>query len=173
MATAYLHDFRPIPVGAPLPQSEIIAWLKGALVRSGGPAAARRRAQVLYDRLGRGTAIGRRSSVVRDFRHGDWPRMELFRGSNWRRPTLQARMAVYEKEVLRLAGRALPPEATAPDYVVQVSCTGYASPTPRRGSSRAAAGAPGCSTSATWAATPRSRPRRWRRTSCAARPPEA
>jgi predicted naringenin-chalcone synthase len=57
--------------------------------------------------------------------------MELFRGSAaaaWHRPTLQARMAHYEKEVLRLAGRAFPAGEAAPDYAVQVSCTGYASP---------------------------------------------
>jgi predicted naringenin-chalcone synthase len=57
--------------------------------------------------------------------------MTMFRAgaeTPWHRPTLQARMGVYENAVLRLAGRAFPPGERAPDYAVQISCTGYASP---------------------------------------------
>lgn len=133
MATAYLHDFRPVSVGSSLAQGDILAWLKRSLVRTadGRRDAGHARALTLYDRLARGGAIARRASVVKDFRRDDRRGMELFRGrdgASWHRPTLQARMAVYEKEVLRLAARALPAEEHAPDFVVQISCTGYASP---------------------------------------------
>ncbi|MFI5346470.1 MAG: 3-oxoacyl-[acyl-carrier-protein] synthase III C-terminal domain-containing protein [Elusimicrobiota bacterium] len=130
---AYFHDFRPLPVGAPLSQNEVISWLKRALARTrGGRLAPQdRRALTLYDRLGRGGSIEKRASALADYGRRDWRRMELFRdraGQRWFKPTLQARMAVYEDKVLKLASRAFPAGERAPDYAVQVSCTGYASP---------------------------------------------
>ncbi len=130
---AFLHDFRPLRVGAPLAQAELAAWLGRALARtrSGRLGARDRRALSLYARLGRGGAIETRVSALGDYGRRDFRRMTLFKaaeGAPWHRPTLQARMGVYEKTVLGLAERAFPRGERAPDYAVQVSCTGYASP---------------------------------------------
>lgn len=130
---AYLHDFRPLPVGAPLPQADIAHWLKRGLsrTRAGRLDVQDRRALSLYDRFARGGAVESRATTLSDFSRREWRAMKLFQGSadaEWHRPTMQARMAHYEKEVLRLAGRAFPLGESAPDYAVQVSCTGYASP---------------------------------------------
>ena len=131
--SVFLHDFRLPRVGAPLPQARVAAWLKRALdrTRDGRSRPQDRRAAALYDRLGRGGAVAERVSVLADYRRRDWRRMDLFRprpGSRWSEPPLQDRMAVYEARVLSLAARAFPKGERAPDYAVQVSCTGYASP---------------------------------------------
>ena len=130
---AYLHDLRPLPVGTPLPQADIAAWLKRGLTRARGGRLEEqdRRAHVLYDRFARGGAVESRATTLPDFSKTAWSEMGLFKTTKeaaWHRPTLQARMAHYEKELLRLAGRAFPKGEKAPDYAVQVSCTGYASP---------------------------------------------
>jgi predicted naringenin-chalcone synthase len=131
--TAYRQDFRPLRVGAPLAQADLAEWLRRALSRTRGGRldVQDRRALSLYGRLGRGGAIAARVSAIADYSRRDPRRMTLFRAREkapWHSPTLQARMEVYEDAVLRLAGRAFPPGARAPDYAVQVSCTGYASP---------------------------------------------
>jgi len=130
---AYLHDFRPLSVGPVRAQEDIAAWLKDGLVRARGGrlASQEKRALALYDRFARGGAVESRASAVADYGRRDWKAMALFRsadGEAWHRPTLQSRMALYEKTVLRLAARAFPDGERAPDYAIQVSCTGYASP---------------------------------------------
>ncbi|HXT01523.1 MAG TPA: 3-oxoacyl-[acyl-carrier-protein] synthase III C-terminal domain-containing protein [Elusimicrobiota bacterium] len=130
---AYLHDFRPLSVGAVRAQADIAAWLKVGLARTRGGRldAQDRRALALYERFARGGAVESRASALPDYGRRDWDAMTLFRatdGAPWHRPTLQSRMALYEKTVLALAGRAFPSGESAPDYAIQVSCTGYASP---------------------------------------------
>ena len=130
---AYLHDFRPLSVGAVRAQADIAAWLKAGLerTREGRLSAQDRRALALYDRFARGGAVESRASALADYGRRDWAKMTLFRpsdGAPWHRPTLQDRMALYEKTLLGLAARAFPAGEAAPDYAVQVSCTGYASP---------------------------------------------
>lgn len=130
---AYLHDFRPLSVGAPLAQEDIAAWLKDGLARTRGGKLTEqdRRALALYDRFARGGAVESRASALADYGRRDWAKMTLFRpsdGAPWHRPALQDRMALYEKTVLGLAGRAFRAGEAAPDYAIQVSCTGYASP---------------------------------------------
>jgi len=130
---AYLHHFRPLAVGPVRAQEDIAAWLKAGLARARGGrlTAQEKRALALYDRFARGGAVEGRASAVADYGRRDWAKMTLFRdagGAPWHQPALQTRMALYEKSVLALAGRAFPPGEPAPDYAIQVSCTGYASP---------------------------------------------
>lgn len=130
---AYLHDFRSLSVGATLAQAEVAAWLKGGLTRARGGRldAQDRRALTLYDRFARGGAVESRATALADYGRRKWAEMTLFQdsaGVPWHRPTLQNRMALYEKTVLRLAGLAFPKGDGEPDYAIQVSCTGYASP---------------------------------------------
>ncbi|MDE2143590.1 MAG: hypothetical protein KGJ84_14375, partial [Elusimicrobia bacterium] len=120
-------------MGAPLAQPDVIAWLRKALARArGGRLAAQdRRALKLYGRLAQGTAIKTRVSALADYASRDWRSMRLYRereGTPWFEPTLQSRMAIYEETVAALAARAFPAGERAPDYAVQVSCTGYVSP---------------------------------------------
>lgn len=126
---AYLHHFRPLEVGPAISQAEAIAWLTRALARARPEGAAR--ARILYQRLGRSCGVESRATALVDYTERDWRRMTLFRASGgrpWHRPPLEARMAVYEDTVLRLADAAFPADEAAPDWAIQVSCTGYASP---------------------------------------------
>lgn len=129
---AFLHGFRPLDFGVRLPQGELVSWLRRALARTrGGRGARGKRADVLYARLGRGDSIETRVSAVADYARHDWRRMTLFRAvgrAPWHKPTLEARMALFEKQSLALVEAAFPKGEAAPDVMVQVSCTGYASP---------------------------------------------
>ncbi len=130
---AYLTA-RPLSFGYSASQSEGIAWAKAALERAAGPNAGpeAERALRLYDRLDRATAIGRRSSCLSDFVHTDWEAMTLFRegdGRRWHEPPLERRMAVFADAALAVARDAFAADAAPPDALVQVSCTGYDTPT--------------------------------------------
>jgi len=130
---AFLHGFRPLELGTTLARADNVAWLRRALKRAHGRGGGEkaRRADALYARLGRGGGIETRMSAVADYGRRDWRRMTLFRaadGAPWHRPRLEARMALFEAESLRLAEAAFAPDEDAPDALIQVSCTGYASP---------------------------------------------
>jgi predicted naringenin-chalcone synthase len=130
---AYLHGFRPLEFGVRVAQADGAAWLRRALARvhEGAFGAAQKRADSLYARLGRPGAIAARVSAVSDYAESDWEKMSLFKtadGAPWYRPALEARMALFESETLRLAEAAFPAGEAAPAALVQVSCTGYASP---------------------------------------------
>jgi len=130
---AYLHDFRPLELGVLVAQTEGVEWLRRALARAheGNFGAAQKRADSLYARLGRGGGIESRVSAVSDYLEREWDRLALFKaseGAPWYRPALESRMALFEAESLRLAEAAFPAGENAPGALVQVSCTGYASP---------------------------------------------
>lgn len=136
---AYLVS-RPLPIGWRVPQREGIAWMKAALERSGvsGPEASR--ALRLYDLLARQSNVDARATALEDYTHQDWDRMSLFAapasgdgqaGPNrpWQHPTLEERMQVFADTALGIARETFADETEAPDLLVQVSCTGYDSPT--------------------------------------------
>ena len=97
-----------------------------------------------YDRLDRTTAIGARTTCLEDYTHQDWDRMRLMAeapsgdgaaslegAAPWYRPVLDERMEVFAETAASLAAGAFAddPAEGAPDLLVQVSCTGYDSPT--------------------------------------------
>jgi predicted naringenin-chalcone synthase len=130
---AYLHGFRPLEFGVRVAQADGVEWLRRALrsVHAGALGAAHKRADSLYARLGRGGGIESRVSAVADYVESDGERRTLFRASGdapWWRPALESRMALFERESLRLAEAAFPAAEAAPGALIQVSCTGYASP---------------------------------------------
>ena len=130
---AYLHGFRPLDLGPSVAQPDGVAWLRRALARAheGAEVDGLKRADGLYARLGRGGGIEARASAVRDYLQSEPDLMTLFRaadGAPWYRPALERRMALFESEALRLAEAAFPADEAAPDALVQVCCTGYASP---------------------------------------------
>ena len=129
----------PLPIGPIVPQPEGVAWMKAALERrsAGSPEASR--ARRLYDLLGRQSTVEARATALEDYTHQDWERMELFSAPSagdgqsgpardWAAPALEERMAVFDRTALRVAREAFAGDDVAPDWIAQVSCTGYRSP---------------------------------------------
>lgn len=140
---AYLTA-RPLSFGYSVPQRDGIAWMKAALERvaESQPVPDARKALRYYDLLARATTIGYRTSCLEDFTHQDWDRMRIFAdapsgdgqaaaggSSRWFKAPLEARMAVFAETANALAQDAFAEDTEAPDLLVQVSCTGYDSPT--------------------------------------------
>ncbi|OZC03640.1 3-oxoacyl-[acyl-carrier-protein] synthase III C-terminal domain-containing protein [Rubricoccus marinus] len=135
-----------LPIGWTIPQTDGVAWMKAALERSSvsGPEATR--ARRLYDLLGRQSTIESRATALEDYTHQEWERMDLFAeqssgdgappeadggasgARSWAHPTLEARMDVFAQTAISVAREAFD-DAEAPDFIAQVSCTGYDSPT--------------------------------------------
>ena len=139
---AYLTA-RPLAFGHSVPQVEGIEWMKAALrrVAERQPVPDLARALRFYDLLARSTQIGARTTCLDDHTHRDWERMQLYAdppsgdgqpmpdGPPWHRAPLDARMEVFAETALALARDAFAGDREAPDALIQVSCTGYDSPT--------------------------------------------
>ena len=141
---AYLTA-HPLAFGHSGSQAHGITWAKAALERAAAqqPILDVDRALRFYDRLARATTIGSRTSCLEDFTHFDWDRMRIFADAPsgdgqaspgslsgvWHKPSLDARMEVFAETALALAQDAFAADTEAPDLLVQVSCTGYDSPT--------------------------------------------
>ena len=140
---AYL-TVRPLSFGYAVPQQEGVAWMQEALGRVAAeqPLPDLRRALRFYRLLARATTIGSRTTCLEDYTHQDWSRMRLMapphagdgalkreEASRWYRPALERRMAVFAETADRLAREAFASDVESPDVLMQVSCTGYSSPT--------------------------------------------
>jgi len=138
---AYVSS-RPLAFGYAVSQVDGIGWMKAALQRGDSPpVSGTERALRFYDRLLRVSAIGSRTTCLDDYTHQDWDRMRVHvspisgdgqvadDSSKWRHASLDARMEVFAETALKLAHEAFRVDAEAPDLLVQVSCTGYDSPT--------------------------------------------
>ena len=141
--TAYVAA-RSLPFGHSVPQADGIAWMKAGLrrVAASRPLPDLERALRFYDLLARTTSVGARTTCLDDYTHQDWDRMRLHAapgvgdgqadgrsGGPWYRATLEARTEVFAETALALAREAFAADTEAPDLLVQVSCTGYDSPT--------------------------------------------
>ena len=119
--------------------------MKAALERAAQttPVVDLDRALRLYDLLGRRSAIETRRTALEDYTHRDWDRMRVHAtppagdgqaGSGtlsdapWYQASLDARMAVFAETAEALARDAFAGDAEPPDALLQVSCTGYDSP---------------------------------------------
>jgi predicted naringenin-chalcone synthase len=132
---AYL-TVRPLAFGHSVPQVEGVAWMKAALERGAAQAGLTpsevTRALRYYGLLDRATPILSRTTTLDDYVHTDWERMDLWRevdGRPWYDVSLERRTEVFSDTALGLARQAFQAEPEAPDVLVQVSCTGYDSPT--------------------------------------------
>ncbi len=139
---AYVYSL-PLSFGHSVLQAEGIAWMKAALQRAASavPGSEQQRALRFYDRLAKASAIGSRTTCLDDYTHQDWDRMlvhapPIFGDGQtgatalpWCRASLDARMSVFSEVSLDLARDAFSADSDAPDLLVQVSCTGYDSPT--------------------------------------------
>ena len=142
MPRAYL-TVRPLPFGHLLRQQDGVEWMKAALRRAAesAPIVDLDRALRLYDLLGRRSAIDTRVTALEDYAHQDWDRMRVHAAPPsgdgqaaggaadvWYRASLDARMAVFAETAEAVARDAFAGDAEPPDAIVQVSCTGYDSP---------------------------------------------
>jgi predicted naringenin-chalcone synthase len=110
--------------------------MKAALERgaeqAGLTAAEVARALRYYGLLDRATPILARTTTLDDYTHTEWERMDLWReidGRPWFDVSLERRTAVFSETALALARQAFQDDPQAPDLLIQVSCTGYDSPT--------------------------------------------
>ena len=134
---------RPLAFGHHLEQEHGVEWMKAALRRASRthPVPDLDRALRVYDLVGRRSGVERRVTALEDYGHTDWDRMALFAAPTsgdgqapvpppapWHRATLGARMAAFAETAEAVARDAFAADAEPPDAVVQVSCTGYDSP---------------------------------------------
>ena len=136
---------RPLPFGHTLEQADGIAWMKAALRRASAaaPLPDVDRALRFYDLLSRKSQIEHRVTALDDYTHRDWDRMRLHSApalgdgqpaatgpgaSPWYQADLGRRMDLFAETAEAVARDAFAGDAEAPDAVVQVSCTGYDSP---------------------------------------------
>ncbi|HLT47336.1 MAG TPA: 3-oxoacyl-[acyl-carrier-protein] synthase III C-terminal domain-containing protein [Rubricoccaceae bacterium] len=137
---------RPLAFGHSVPQEEGIAWMKACLrrVAETRPVPGLGRALRFCDVLARTANIGARTTCLDDYTHQDWDRMRLHAAppagdgqapaadaaeAPWYRPSLEARTEIFAETALALARDAFADDVEAPGLLVQVSCTGYDSPT--------------------------------------------
>lgn len=131
---AYVTNVVPLPCGPLLPQAEGVSWIGRALTRARGGTGAPglKRSLGLYARILKSDRIASRATCVDDYRGGEWSEMSLYRdrpdGVPWHRPPLEERMAIFRAQADRWADAAFAADAESPDYLIQVSCTGYDSP---------------------------------------------
>ena len=138
---AYLTA-RSLPFGHLVDQQEGVAWMKAALRRIAGerPVPDLDRALRLYDLLARRSSIDTRVTALDDYTHQDWDRMRVHAappsgdglaapGAPWYQAPLDGRMEVFAETARGIAERAFADDTDAPDALLQVSCTGYDSPT--------------------------------------------
>jgi len=127
---------RPLDFGHSVPQAQGVAWMKAALQRAapeaGLESGAVARAMRYYDLLDRVTPIRSRTTALDDYAHADWDRMTLWTehdGRPWYDVSLERRTTSFAETAHALADQALAGDTEAPDVLMQVSCTGYDSPT--------------------------------------------
>ena len=135
---------RPLPLGHTLAQSEGIGWMKAALrrVAAATPLPDVDRALRFYDLLSRKSQIAHRVTALDDYTHQDWDRMRLHSAPSlgdglasaahaatpWHQADLGRRMDLFAETAEAVARDAFADDPEAPDAIVQVSCTGYDSP---------------------------------------------
>ena len=124
-------------------QADGVAWMKAALVRVAEtqPVPDLDRALRFYGLLARQSQIDTRVTCLDDYTHQDWDRMRVHTAPHggdgqampetphdWFRAPLDGRMEVFAETALAAARQAFEADTDAPDVLVQVSCTGYDSP---------------------------------------------
>ncbi len=136
---------RPLRLGHTVEQADGIAWMKAALRRAAAtaPMPDVDRAIRFYDLLSRKSQIERRVTALDDYTHQDWDRMQLHcapalgdgqpgasmgSGDLWHQASLGRRMDLFAEAAQAVAADAFADDTQAPDALLQVSCTGYDSP---------------------------------------------
>jgi len=137
-AQSYLYRLQPLDCGKRLKQSQTLRWLMHALQKdeASGLNPDIVKALNLYERFLSSAKIKFRSTIISDLEHLNWNQMSLFKASvdsngnklAWHQPSLEQRMSLFSDAAEKLCRQAFSQEEDCPDYLFQVSCTGYESP---------------------------------------------
>ena len=134
---------RSLPLGYTVRQEDGVAWMKAGLRRAAETAGLpdADRAARFYDLLARRSNIETRVTALEDYTHQDWDRMRLHAPpvsgdgqtapsapAPWHQAALERRMALFSETANEVACDTFADDLEAPDAIVQVSCTGYDSP---------------------------------------------
>lgn len=136
MQDIFITRLQPVLPTYKVEQDTGIAWLTAALQRIGRERQQDYgRAVQLYQRLMPRKTILSRHTFLADYTHHNWDQMQLFASERgdafpWYEPPLQLRMQLYEQFVDAAYQQAFAVGEDLPDYLVEVSCTGYGSPSP-------------------------------------------
>ncbi len=136
-----LCNFRIIRPRYLLEQETTLAWLAEAHARAesckDASSGKLRPASISSDSISRlvkrygcsGEQIAVRGTEICDFTHTNWEKMALFHFRNGPfGPDMSQRSAQFSEISKRICEQFFPPEITAPDHLVHVTCTGYISP---------------------------------------------
>jgi len=126
----YISDFQIIRPQYETAQKDTLDWLVEAHVKAeGGDEAFREKMKERLWKVGcKPDRIATRGHVLGDYLHRDWDRMEIFRLLE---RSEGADLGVRLKKYCEHADRVFEEfyeTATAPDDLIHVTCTGYASP---------------------------------------------
>lgn len=129
----YLSNIQPIEVGALISQKQGTAWMNAA-VESIHPPGSRKAAfaSALSRRLLAQDTVASRQSCIGDYASLDSATWSLFSetaDAAWWKPSLERRMQVFQNVSRKIALKAFPEDEPAPQTIIQVTCTGYESPT--------------------------------------------
>jgi predicted naringenin-chalcone synthase len=128
----YLANFKSLPVGATHAQEQFAEWFAFCAQRLHGARSPRARAASHFFRtLNRSGAIASRSTCVEDYGTLATDRWRLYAETEsgpWYRPSLDRRMAIFHETAKSVALAAFADDDVPPDDIIQVSCTGYHSP---------------------------------------------
>jgi predicted naringenin-chalcone synthase len=120
----YLTGFQSILPRFSTSQNDLLSWLAEAHVRAGGVEQSFMEA--LFSRYSASADhIARRGHELEDFTHRRWDAMRLFgpKGSD-----LGMKTRFFEERTGEILERFYPTDSAAPEGIIHVTCTGYASP---------------------------------------------
>ncbi len=136
-----LCNFRSIRPRYLLDQETTLAWLAEAHARAesfkDGSSDKQQSTSASSDRIARlvkrygcsSEQIAVRGTEICDFTHTNWEKMALFHCKDGPLgPNTSQRSAQFSEISKRICAQFFPPEITAPDHLVHVTCTGYISP---------------------------------------------
>lgn len=127
----YLHGFRQPEFGYLLPQAEVCAWMREALLAAHDGRCASAAAR--FDKLVEAGHIASRRISIPDFAQpfarGSGPLFKDGEHTPWHSPGMGARMRLYMDTARSIFEKAFPADDAPPDLLAQTTCTGYEAPT--------------------------------------------
>ncbi len=126
----HLFNFQIIRPHFETKQEETLDWFVEAHVKAKGDEAFRETIREKIWHVGcKPEHIMKRGHILSDYLHRDWEKMQIYRlHENPSGKDLSARAKVFQDEVEEIFERYYPEDASPPDDLIHVSCTGYVSP---------------------------------------------
>lgn len=126
----YLSDFQNVRPKFETAQEKTLDWLIEAHTMAEGKEAFRETIREKILHVGcKPDRIAKRGHVLSDYLHQNWHEMQIYRLHEQKSGMdLSYRAKIYQEEVDQVFDLLYPEDATAPDDLIHVSCTGYNSP---------------------------------------------